>query len=92
MVYALVRLKFGELVRQDSLGVVPVDIPVSCFIVSELIPKLFNSLLDDAVPALTRAEQQVLWLYRFLLLLECELLIIFTLVLRRITALGLRIF
>lgn len=57
VVYALVRLQLGKLIWEHTLGIVPINIPVSSLIISELIAKHLDRFLNNTVSALTRAEQ-----------------------------------
>lgn len=66
MINALVILQFGKLIGQHSLCIVPIYVPVGILIVSELESELFNSLLDDSIPAFTRAKEELLRFGRFL--------------------------
>jgi hypothetical protein len=65
VINALVILQFGKLIGQHSLCVVPIYVPVGILIVGELESELLNSLLDDSIPAFTRAKQELLRFGRF---------------------------
>jgi hypothetical protein len=52
VVDSLIQLKLSKLIRQYSLSVVPIDVPIGSFIVSKLVAKRLNCLLNDVVSAL----------------------------------------
>ena len=66
VINALVILQFWKLIRQHPLCIVPIYVPVGILIVCELESELLNSLLNDSIPAFTRAKEELLRFWRFL--------------------------
>lgn len=55
MIYALVRLKLGELFRGCATHITPVDVPIASFVLHHFEAELFEGFANDDITALSCA-------------------------------------
>ena len=70
MIYSLMRLQLGKLLRSSARYVTPVYVPVPVLIVHHLVAELLQGFADNYISALRRAQVQkrLLFLWTFLVL------------------------